>query len=263
MVVLRRLDIRWTLAGSLLSSILFFSGNVQDIPGQNTSTPISIPLVENVPEIDGKLEDQVWNQAPVFNLFTTADGRIIEDDLSSQVKLMYDKSYLYFSFLNWDPNPEKLKMAMSVHDKMKITEDDNVALYILPDNMQDSFLRINVNAGNIIIDICKISIELKAKIKNKEIPEEMIPLLMPFTDPKAWNPKSLKTEVSIGKDYWSVEGKIAFEDLLQSQVPKNKNWGWNFARKIVGERVEPEIIWFQRGWQFLRPRAFVTMKFEE
>ena len=86
---------------------------------------------------------------------------------------MYDKSYLYFSFLNWDSNPEKLKIEMSVHDKMKITEDDNVALYILPDNMQDSFLRINVNAGNIIIDICKISIELKAKIRNKEIPEEM------------------------------------------------------------------------------------------
>lgn len=262
-VVLRRLDIRWMLVGSMLSSILFFSGYAQDISGQNTSTPISIPLVEDVPEIDGKLEDQVWHQAPVFDLFTTADGRIIEDDLRSQVKLMYDKSYLYFSFLNWESNPEKLKIEMSVHDKMKITEDDNVALYILPDNMQDSFLRINVNAANIIIDICKISIELKAKIKNKEIPEEMIPLLMPFIDPKAWNPKSLKTEVSIGKDYWSVEGRISFEDLLQSQVPTNKHWGWNFARKIVGERVEPEIIWFKRGWQYLRPRAFVAMGFEE
>lgn len=261
-VALKRLDIRRMLVASMFS-ILFFSGNVQDISGQNTSTPISIPLVEDVPEIDGKLKDQVWNKAPVFDLFTTADGRIIEDDFSSQVKLMYDKSYLYFSFLNWDSNPEKLKIEMSVHDKMKITEDDNVALYILPDNMQDSFLRINVNAGNIIIDICKISIELKAKIRNKEIPEEMVPLLMPFTDPKAWNPKSLKTEVSIGKDYWSVEGRISFEDLLQFQVPINKHWGWNFARKIVGERVGPEIIWFQSGWQFLRPRAFVEMGFEE
>lgn len=261
-VVLRRLDTRWGLVGSILSSILFFWGYTQDISGQNTSTPISIPLVEDVPEIDGKLQDQVWNQALIFNLFTTADGRFIEDNLSSEVRLMYDKSYLYFSFLNWDSNPEKLKIEMSVHDKMKITEDDNVALYILPDNMQDSFLRINVNAGNIIIDICKISIELKAKIRNKEIPEEMVPLLMPFTDPKAWNPKSLKTEVSIGKDYWSVEGRISFEDLLQSQVPINKHWGWNFARKIVGDRVEPEIIWFQSGWQFLRPRAFVEMGFE-
>ena len=124
-------------------------------------------------------------------------------------------------------------------------------------------MRINVNAANVSSDVYKISMELKAKIKNKEIPEEMIPLVMAFKSPKEWNPKSLKTGINIGEDYWSVEGRISFEDLLQSQVPKNKNWGWNFARKIVGERPESEIIWFQRGWQFLRPRAFVAIGFEE
>ncbi len=100
----------------------------------NTPSPGMILPHKTVesPTIDGILDEQFWNEAPIVKGFTTfiPDFDIVPKE-QTEVKVAYDAENLYFAFRCYD-DVDKIKASVSAHDKM----------------LSDDFICINLDAFN-------------------------------------------------------------------------------------------------------------------
>jgi hypothetical protein len=96
--------------------------NPQSIP------PFEPPFVPAPPVIDGALDDAAWKSEPLalseWINYNPAYGEIMAQ--KTKVWVAYDKTYLYFAFRCLDPEPDKIKSAMSRRDT--IWNDDWIGL---------------------------------------------------------------------------------------------------------------------------------------
>jgi len=103
------------------------------------------------PQIDGKLDDPVWREAPSVRDFKT----FIPDfgkDLSERTVgyIAYDAENIYFAFKCYDREPEKIKAAVSARDTIR--PDDFVCINIDTFNDQQSLYALYVNPLGIQTD---------------------------------------------------------------------------------------------------------------
>jgi hypothetical protein len=96
------------------------------------------------PVIDGKLDEQLWKDAPVFTNFKTfiPDFGKVEPQ-QTKAWLAYDEETLYFAFDCQDPEPEKIKANIAPRDAS--IQDDWICLNLDSRYDQQAFYAFYVN----------------------------------------------------------------------------------------------------------------------
>ncbi len=113
--------------------------------------PIRPYCTEIAPIIDGVLDDPVWQKAPFetgFKTFYPDFGK----NLSEQTKVWYayDRENLYFAFMCYDSEPNKIKTSVTARDKIR--PDDYICINLDSFNDQQSLYAFYVNPRGIQMD---------------------------------------------------------------------------------------------------------------
>ena len=186
---------------------------------------IRISRVSNAPRIDGTLADAAWKSASRVDLMWAAADKRVTENLRTQAMAVYDQTALFVAFMNTDPDVSSLLTNVSEHDE-GFRGDDSVGIFIeVGDVGQTYIFNIFVNPANTTADMWLPSKELSEKLRNGEIPRELVPVARAYPKSLDWEPKGLKTATHIDRNFWTVEMRIPFDDLLQSAAPEGKVWG--------------------------------------
>ena len=106
--------------------------------------PLAPLRAEEAPVIDGRLEEPLWNEAPVltdFMTYTPDFGKRMVGE--TEVYMAYDAANLYFAFRSLDPEPGQIKASMT--DRDNIRRDDWIAINLDSFNDQQSLYAFYVN----------------------------------------------------------------------------------------------------------------------
>ncbi|UCC39221.1 MAG: carbohydrate binding family 9 domain-containing protein [Candidatus Aminicenantes bacterium] len=80
--------------------------------------------------IDGILNESVWDKAPwIGDFIQLQPERGKASSLKTIVKILYDENYIYFGYLCYDPQPERIAARITKRDA-DIKEDDSVYVFI-------------------------------------------------------------------------------------------------------------------------------------
>ena len=81
---------------------------LHDLP-EEKKRPMRIPKFTAAPAIDGKLDDEAWKTAAVFNDFIqVGPGNNVAPSRPTEAYMRYDEKHLYIAFKCWDER-DKIK----------------------------------------------------------------------------------------------------------------------------------------------------------
>lgn len=177
------------------------------------------------PQIDGALDDPVWQQAPVFTGFVQREpeeGQPASEQTTVQVA--YDDEMLYVGVMAYDSDPEGIVSRLVRRDQW--AEADWIQVSLDTHHDHQTGYAFSVYAGGSIYD---------SVIRDYG------------WDNDAWN-GVWESAHRIGTEGWSVEFAIPFHNLRFSS---GGDWGINIARYI--SRKKEQIFWVmiprkESGW---------------
>ena len=175
----------------------------------------AVRLEDTRPQIDGVLDDSVWQQAPIFTGFVQREPE--EGQPASEkttVQLAYDDEALYVGIMAYDSAPEQIVSRLVRRDQW--TEADWIQVSLDTHHDHQTGYAFAVYAGGSIYD---------AVIKDYG------------WDNDTWNGVWESAQV-IGAEGWSVEFAIPFHNLRFSS---GGDWGINVARYI--SRKKEQDFW--------------------
>jgi hypothetical protein len=200
------------------AAVVPFGASGQEGSGDKT---VRIVRATTPPVIDGKLDDAVWQTAPLiddFHQIRPTDGGAPSE--RTEVRLLYDDDYLYIGARLYDSEPDKITRNVMRHGNA-LGQDDRLAIVIDPFNTGRNGYRFETNANGVRHDMLY-----------KNINE----LLRDWT--VIWETQSVVDEQG-----WSFEMAIPFKSLPFN--PNIDTWGFNFARGI--RRRGEEDVWVSRN----------------
>ncbi len=103
--------------------------------GQSKVKETSALKIDEVIKVDGSLDEPAWEKAPEagdFIQFSPERGKT--PSVKTRVKILYDERFIYFGFLCYDPQPEKIVARITKRDD-GVKADD--AIYVLIDTFHD------------------------------------------------------------------------------------------------------------------------------
>ncbi|GAI53550.1 unnamed protein product, partial [marine sediment metagenome] len=105
-----------------ISSLLAFSR-------EEIKETFGLKIEESI-KVDGFLNESVWEKAPEIGDFIQFEPeRGKPASLRTTVKILYDENFIYFGFLCYDPQPEKIAARMTKRDA-ELHDDDAVAVFL-------------------------------------------------------------------------------------------------------------------------------------
>jgi len=168
--------------------------------------------------VDGRLNESIWGKAPDADAFIQLrPDRKDPKKIKTSVKILYDDNYVYFGFLCYDTEPDKI-----VPGTIKIDGDlrDTDSIYILIDTFIDTF-NFYYFATNIIGSKSDGTISKGGRTVN-------------YNWNGSWKSFSQKTEF-----WWSTEIAIELSSIFDKPV-ENKTIGLSLVRMVP--RLEPTIF---------------------
>jgi hypothetical protein len=189
----------------ILLSALFItldaSGQKKTLFAQSTNESIII---------DGSINEQAWitdsNIATDFIMFEPDNGKPININKKTEVKVLYDNEAIYISAMLHDNEPNKIQKEITNRDVFGVSDHFSVSINGFNDGQQD--FRFFVSAANIQMDCL-------ATEGNEDFSWDAI-----------WESKATITDFG-----WVVEMKIPYAALRFSNA-KKQTWGLNFMREI-------------------------------
>ena len=177
------------------------------------------------PQIDGVLDDPVWQQAPAFTGFVQREpeeGQPASEQTTVQVA--YDDEMLYVGVMAYDSDPEGIVSRLVRRDQW--AEADWIQVSLDTHHDHQTGYAFSVYAGGSIYD---------SVIRDYG------------WDNDAWN-GVWESAHRIGTEGWSVEFAIPFHNLRFSS---GGDWGINIARYI--SRKKEQVFWVmiprkESGW---------------
>ncbi len=200
-------------------------GHVQD----GESKPLSaIRLHSTPPKIDGRLDDLIWQRAPVFTGFTQRrpdTGQAATE--STTVQFAYDDKALYVGVMAFDRQPENIVARLARRDQWSEADFVQIAIDAHHDH-QTNFV-FQVFAGGSLTDGYN------------------------YDDGRGWDSAwdgVWQARQSRHENGWCVEYKIPYQALRFSPQEKY-TWGINVIRYI--SRKKEDVYWRmvpleQSGW---------------
>src|ERR1043166_1011047 len=191
-------------------------------------TPVKLPRFDHPPQIDGKLDDEVWKQAAKLgDFYQTSPGDNIAPSQRTEVFLGYDSKTLYVAFHCYD-DPAKVRANIAKRDD--IFNDDYVGMLL------DTF---NDHRKAYELDFNPLGIQQDGIWQDPIFNEDFNPDFV------------MESKGMLTADGYVVEVAIPFKSL-RYEAGKNKLWGVHFYRRI--KRINNELdSWMpidraQSGW---------------
>ena len=187
-----------------------------------TRKPLPIVIVKNGPEIDGSLDDAVWQKAfPIENFVGVKTPLLPANPIV--IKLLTDDKYLYFGGKIAQPGLSKITIPKRNSNIYKNAE--SIELFILQDSGREVYYHFMVDAGgNFFTEKCEYK-----KLKSS---------LMPF--PKAR--EGILYKVVKNPTSWSFEAKIPWSKM--SEFNRKKASGVVCYNRDLGKGFN----WFSSSW---------------
>lgn len=160
--------------------------------------------------VDGVLEENAWRDAPEVGDFIQFQPRRGEAArFRTTVKLAYDESFVYFGFLCYDPQPEKIAARLGKRDS-DLRPDDSVYVFLDTFNDKQSCYYFGINL---------LGTQWDGRYSDNG-----------RTSDDTWDGvwKSDAQETDFG---WSAEIAISLTSI-KYEPGKNKTWGLNLARSV-------------------------------
>ncbi len=174
---------------------------------EGTGRPVLPVLrVGDIPEIDGRLDDLAWGDAPQQAFVNATDMTQPEPEAATFLRAIWTDTGIAFGLRCSEPLPEKIRATRSVHDQ-DVYVDDCVELFIDAAGTRAEYAQIVVNSLGAVFDR--------------------------HSDEGAdWNVAGLRSAAHVGEDYWSVEVFIPFGSLpgLEKGPKVGDLWYANFTR---------------------------------
>ena len=108
------------------------------------------------PIIDGKLNDEVWAKTTVHSDFLQyRPNNLAEPTFKTEVRILYDDDFIYLSFNNLDPDPEKIRSTLGRRDDWTSSfgsSGDYIIFNLDSRNNDKNGNSFGVNAANVQFD---------------------------------------------------------------------------------------------------------------
>lgn len=187
--------------------------------GQNKKKELQALRISEAPVIDGKLNDDAWEDANIakdFVMFRPGDGDPEPKNQRTEVKIIYDNQAIYIGAYLYDANPDKIMRQLSERDNLGTADFFGVA--ISPNNDGQNEFEFFVTAGGTQMDA-------QVSPANGE----------DFSWSEVWF-----SQVSFDEKGWYVEMKIPYA-ALRFADGKDMTWGLNMHRRI--ETTREQYVW--------------------
>lgn len=210
----------------------------QEAPKRNATNRILIlPLLDTVPEMDGKIDEGEWDGAlNLGSISHTAGGEMLPE---SHVWVTADKSHLYVAVRNREPRTDKIKVSV-VGDEIKgpVWVDDSVEIFLDPYNTGEILYQLVVNTEGTLYD---------GQVVNGQ------------ANASRWV-SNARVRTHVGADYWDVEVAIPMLSMGHS-FTKGEVIGLNVGRNRYTEET-PQHMSFA-GNRFAESEHFVPLLIQD
>ena len=222
------------LAIFLLASLHFSAYEAQPFTKEQDAKKQGYVLqairVSKPPEIDGFLEEEIWQKAPAASNFVQKqpnEGKPATE--RTEVRILYDNDNLYIGIMCYDSEPQGIIANEKRRDSQDIYENDH--FQIMLDTFHD-----RRNGYIFVINPLGAKLDLQVRKEGKREGGWHIPNPNVNLD---WD-GVWKVRSAIHQEGWSAEIEIPFATLRFDQSPR-KGWGLNFLRNV--RRKNEESTW--------------------
>ena len=218
---------------SIITFFLFFNCQSQTLQKVNYEHPIPYQpktyicyKTDNPLQIDGKLEEGIWNKTPATSDFEDIEGSLKpQPPFQTNVKMLWDDEYFYFGAYLEEPH---IWGKLTERDAV-IFYDNDFEIFLDPDGDSHNYYEFEMNALNTVWDLLLL----------RPYREDGLPKVL-----DSWDIQGLKTAVHINgtlnnptdlDSFWTVEIAIPWavleEMTPQDYYPKEGvQWRVNFSR---------------------------------
>jgi hypothetical protein len=209
--------LRFSFQFLLYTNLIF--GNSDSLSIRNNDVVIQAIKINQPVTIDGRVDEQVWNNTIGFDNFIQRDPN--EGASPSErtiIKLAYDENFLYLAAIMYDSAPDSIMERLSRRDES--VKSDNILLCLDPYNDKRSGYYFGLNAGGTQLDGV---------------------LYNDSWDDESWD-GVWEGKVNLDSEGWTAEMKIPFSQMRFNQS-EDMVWGINF-RRIIGRKNEEDYLVF-------------------
>ncbi|MEX0609278.1 MAG: DUF5916 domain-containing protein [Balneolaceae bacterium] len=192
-----------------------------------TENEVTAVFTKNAPDIDGYLDDEVWqNIKPITRFIQTwpEDGAPATE--YSEARIAYDSDYLYFAFKFFDDNPELIR-AKNLERGGRNNRDDHA--YIGLDTFQDG-------RNAYLFEMNALGTQDDATITDEQLNYESFSWDAVFT-----------SETVINEDGWTLEVSIPFRQL---RFPKGDDLEFGIMMSRMINRKNERLVWPGIGMEY-------------
>ena len=177
---------------------------------------LDVPLLEEAPQIDGRLDDRAWEQAIALDIPYEASkhSAAIVSEVRSRGYVGYTRDALYLGTICYDAHPESLVVGSREYDS-NISFQDLVQLYLYADFEPHSFVFISINSAGAVTDAWH------KHIRDRDV---------------SWATDG-EGAAYVGEDFWSVEYKLKLGTTPEFPRPRpGDRWRFNMQRNFRGQQ---------------------------
>ncbi|OGV31740.1 MAG: hypothetical protein A2020_05470 [Lentisphaerae bacterium GWF2_45_14] len=190
---------------------------------------INLPILKDVPAIDGKFSDSEWAKASCASGFIRTGGEWPR--VQTSVYLGVDDENLYFAFKCMTGKRFDVLSKKRKDDSTGIFGDESVEFFISPSGKEgESYYHIGINPSN--------SLYSASCGKARDT---------------SWSPE-IKTVCGVSEEYWFAEGRIALASVNLKAV-EGKSFFANFGRNVCSPEMKGSSSWTGQA-DFNDPRLF-------
>ena len=191
-----------------------------------------IPLMSSAPVIDGKLDDAVWQNASVIHLDYSSSGGTASQP--TEVRLAYDRSNLYVSYLCAEPDTKDIKAEVRNRDGHVFFED-SADIFVSADPESADYYQFALN-----------TLGVKYEAKGYET---------------AFSP-GWQAGTTVGPGSWTAEIAIPFADIGSDTPALGAVWRANFCRnRFTTDPKGQNTCWSPTYGSFHTPIRFGKIVF--
>ncbi|HOJ31227.1 MAG TPA: DUF4838 domain-containing protein [bacterium] len=188
---------------------------------ESKNKQIIVPYSKQIPIIDGKLNENLWNQTLRLNDFVD----LFNNPASVQTEffIAHDGKNFYIGIRSYLKNKEIRKLSASCSIDNPLWEAESCEFFLSPDSVQ--CYQFLIGPDNFFTDIYTKDIE------NFKI------------DDINWNAKDIEYATYVSDEFWSAEIKIPFSSI---QFNPESEWRINFCRnhyELVQETAANRKLW--------------------
>ena len=193
---------------------LLFCSLLLSVFGYSQKKVLQTKFTSEKIEIDGKLDEAVWQSVPIatdFIMFDPDNGKKIPENKKTEIRVLYDNDAIYIGALMYDENPEKILKEITQRDSFGTSDLFGVFINGFNDGQQDFQFFVNAADG-------------QADCITTDTNGE------DYSWDAVWKSKAIITDKG-----WVVEMRIPYAALRFSGENK-QTWGLNFFREIKRDR---------------------------